>query len=150
MSRSRQRLEAMLHVTELRAIGAKLAESRAVAAQRDLDRAGEKLDAHVQQLELAVAGWQASLSHGSFDPVAASFWGQAVNAGEASALQAKRDKTDCEHADATARSAFGRATADDRCARDLLKRARSHRAIEILRRQDDERADHATRSFVRS
>jgi hypothetical protein len=148
MSRSRQRLEAMRNVAELRAICAKLSESRAVSTRRELDRARCDVDTQQTTLNAAVSGWQGALADGAFDPVAASFWGQAVNAGEAGVARAKLRQKDCENADEAAREAFGRSTAYERCACDLLSRARFDRASELLRRQDDDRADDATRKFA--
>lgn len=149
MSRSRQRLEAMLGVAALRAIGTELARARAAEARRDLERARSHVEIEVQQLDAAVGGWNVAVAGGTFDPLAAAFWGHAVNLGEVGVAEARHAQSEREGADTAARDQFGQATAQERCAADLLRRARFERAVELLQREEDERADQTTRRFAR-
>lgn len=148
MSRSRRRLDEMRQVMALRAVGAKVAEARAVEAQRDLAEAREEARLREQALQETIQSWQASLQVDRFDPMTSGFWGRAVNDGVVQVTHAEDKKKHSESARDWARAQMSKATAYERCAQTLLNKARSHYAREIERKQDDERADHTTRKFI--
>lgn len=150
MNRAKQRGEALDQVLVLRRISTRLAQQQAAQTQFLLREAERMRDAESSRLTDVIAQWDSARSASRFDPLTLSAWGQAVNLQAAAVIESEAgvERHDAEMAEAEA--AHSRASAEEKCADSLLRRARIRLARDREEARLAERDDVNTRKiFVR-
>jgi hypothetical protein len=145
MSRSRRRVETLASISGIRAIAARLAEAKCVAANRDVVAAKDKQQQQQDHLHLTVSGWEGAIAASTFDPASNAFWGHAINKAVAEVEAAADNVAQKDGVLNEARSQLSVKIANERCAGSLLSKARKKRFSEIEDRHLAEQADRITR-----
>jgi hypothetical protein len=149
MSRSRRRVETLASIAGIRAIAARLAEAKCVAADRDVVAAKRKQKQQQDHLELTVSGWERAIGASTFDPASNGFWGHAINNSVAEVEIAGDNVAQKNGVLNRDRSQLSVMIANERCAHSLLSKARKKRLSEIEDRHLAEQADRITRLEMR-
>jgi hypothetical protein len=145
MSRSHRRVETLASIAGIRAIAARLAETKCVAADRDVVAAKENQQQQQDHLHITVSGWEGTISESTFDPASNALWGHAINKAVAE-VEAARDNVAKKNGVLNdARSHMSTMIANERCADSLLSKARKRRSRELEDRHLAEQADRITR-----
>jgi hypothetical protein len=146
MSRSRQRVEALRQISGIRAVSAKLAEAKCVAANRDVLAAQDKQQLKQEHLRDAVSGWEGTMVSPRFDPESTIFWGHAINIAASEADLAASEAAQCGAILKHAERHMAGAIANKKCADTLLSKAQKKHFNDSENRHLAEQADQITRS----
>lgn len=149
MSRSRRRVETLASIAGIRAIAARLAEAKCVAADRDVVAAKDKQQQQQDHLQLTISGWEGAIGAPTFDPESNGFWGHAINKAVAGVENAGDNVAQKTGVLNETRSQLSAMIANERCADSLLSKARKKRFSEIEDRHLAEQADRITRLEMR-
>lgn len=145
MSRSRKRVETLASIAAIRAVAARLAEAKCVAADRDVIAAKNKQQHQQDHLHLTVRGWEDAISASTFDPANNAFWGYAINKAVAEVETAGDDVAQKDSILSEARTHMSAMIANEQCADSLLSKARKKRFRELEDGHLAEQADRITR-----
>jgi hypothetical protein len=149
MSRSRRRVETLASIAGIRAVAARLAEAKCVAADRDVVAAKDKQQQRQDHLQRTVSGWEGAIAASTFDPASNAFWGHAINKAVTEVEAAGDNVAQKNGVLNEARSQLSVVIANQRCADSLLSKARNKRFSEIEDRHLAEQADRITRLDMR-
>ena len=149
MSRSRQRVEILRQISGIRAISARLAEAKCVAANQEIVIAHDKHKKQQDHLQDAIGGWQGAISAAHFDPESLIFWGHAINQAVLNVELAGSDVNRCNANLKHAERHLAGMIANEGCAETLLAKARKKHFNDVENRHLAEQADQITRSEMR-
>jgi hypothetical protein len=148
MSRSRRRVEELRQISGIRAISARLAEAKCVAATQDLAIAHDKMKLEQSSLRDAVSGWESVMLSPCFNPGSSVFWGHAINQAVSQVDVADSVAAKCIGVLDQSKKHMAGMIANKRCSDILYSKALKRYLNEHENRLLAEQADQITRSEV--